>query len=297
MFDQLYYFSEVYRCRSISHAAEILHISRQALSQSIRNLETQLGVDLFIRKRDGVVPTMAADLLFESAKVILNEERIIKNNMLSLSWNNEVLDKLLISAPQAYVTCHGDSLVSQLSEKFPEKSFVLKTIRQSEDADISKYDINIMSKLSVQNRVSMKVPSRYYCRKLLTLPVYVWVNRAHPLVYEEAISYHSLRPYTMCVLKNTFNGIEILRILGLDYDPVVEISNNFRDKILKDGCWTLDVHMAKEHLMFEDFFGNDERFVQLETVEYTFMYIIFRKDIDERTITFISNFVTDSLTK
>lgn len=43
MLDQLYYFSEVYRNRSISRAADFLHISRQALSHSVKGL----GVEFF----------------------------------------------------------------------------------------------------------------------------------------------------------------------------------------------------------------------------------------------------------
>lgn len=53
MLDQLYYFSEVYRNRSISRAADFLHISRQALSHSVKGLEQELGVELFVREKDG----------------------------------------------------------------------------------------------------------------------------------------------------------------------------------------------------------------------------------------------------
>lgn len=78
MLDQLYYFSEVYRQRSISRAADFLHISRQALSHSIKTLENDLGVELFVREKDGVTPTNAAESLFKSSQVILDEEAVIR---------------------------------------------------------------------------------------------------------------------------------------------------------------------------------------------------------------------------
>lgn len=42
-FEQLYYFTEVYRLKSITQAAENLYVSRQALSLAIKKLELKLA--------------------------------------------------------------------------------------------------------------------------------------------------------------------------------------------------------------------------------------------------------------
>ena len=52
------------QCRSISAAAQQLSISQPAVSQGIRQLEKQLGTQLFIRTPKGVRLTSEGDMLF-----------------------------------------------------------------------------------------------------------------------------------------------------------------------------------------------------------------------------------------
>ncbi|MCA8907324.1 MAG: LysR family transcriptional regulator [Rhodospirillaceae bacterium] len=58
-------FGAVVRCRSISKASEVVHLSQPAVTQAIANLEDRLGVPLFERRSDGMVPTEAGALFLE----------------------------------------------------------------------------------------------------------------------------------------------------------------------------------------------------------------------------------------
>lgn len=49
-FNQLRYFQTVARCESMTKAAEELHITQSALSKVIARLESELGVQLFVRE-------------------------------------------------------------------------------------------------------------------------------------------------------------------------------------------------------------------------------------------------------
>jgi DNA-binding transcriptional LysR family regulator len=51
--EQLEYIAAVTRLGSLRRAAEALHLSQPALSETVRNLERELGVDLLERKRSG----------------------------------------------------------------------------------------------------------------------------------------------------------------------------------------------------------------------------------------------------
>ncbi|WP_327666498.1 LysR family transcriptional regulator [Streptomyces sp. NBC_00485] len=57
--EQLEYIAAVTRLGSLRRAAEELHLSQPALSETVRNLERELGVDLLERKRSGA--TMSAE--------------------------------------------------------------------------------------------------------------------------------------------------------------------------------------------------------------------------------------------
>jgi DNA-binding transcriptional LysR family regulator len=64
-------FNTVAQEGSFSKAAGRLLLTRPAVSQHIRDLETSLGVDLFIRGNWGVGLTAAGDTLFEYSRAIL----------------------------------------------------------------------------------------------------------------------------------------------------------------------------------------------------------------------------------
>jgi DNA-binding transcriptional LysR family regulator len=68
---QLRHFLAVADARSFTRAAEDLHLVQQALSSSIRRLELQLGVTLFVRTTRRVELTSAGEVLAEEARVVM----------------------------------------------------------------------------------------------------------------------------------------------------------------------------------------------------------------------------------
>ncbi len=62
---QMAYFRTVCEEKSISQAAKVLYVSRQALSTSIKRLEAELGCELLERGRGGVEPTESGMLFLD----------------------------------------------------------------------------------------------------------------------------------------------------------------------------------------------------------------------------------------
>ncbi len=71
---QLSYFVKVAEIGQMTRAASALHIAQPALSQSISQLETQLGVKLFERHPRGVSLTPAGAVFLEKAKLALEAQ-------------------------------------------------------------------------------------------------------------------------------------------------------------------------------------------------------------------------------
>ncbi|MBU5294470.1 LysR family transcriptional regulator [Anaerosalibacter bizertensis] len=65
-------FCEVVKYRSFSNAAKSLYMTQPAISQSIMQLEEELGIRLFTRTPKGVIPTKEGQILFEYANSALN---------------------------------------------------------------------------------------------------------------------------------------------------------------------------------------------------------------------------------
>jgi len=70
---QLAYLVAVDRCRSFREAAASCFVTQPALSQQVQKLEEQLGVRIFDRSRQPVVPTEAGARVLAQARVILRE--------------------------------------------------------------------------------------------------------------------------------------------------------------------------------------------------------------------------------
>lgn len=70
---QLRYFVAVAEVEHFNHAAEHLHVAQSALSRHVKELERELGVDLFERLPRGVRLTPAGHALADRARRILDE--------------------------------------------------------------------------------------------------------------------------------------------------------------------------------------------------------------------------------
>src|SRR5689334_528121 len=68
---QLRYFVKIIELKSVSRAAEVLHIAQPALGLQVRKLEDELHTQLLIRHSRGVEPTAAGRLLHDRSVEIL----------------------------------------------------------------------------------------------------------------------------------------------------------------------------------------------------------------------------------
>ena len=70
--DHLYYFCAVASLESVSRAAEKLHIAQPYLSKCMRNLETELGGELFEKKGRGIALTPEGQAYYQRVKRALD---------------------------------------------------------------------------------------------------------------------------------------------------------------------------------------------------------------------------------
>ena len=78
-------FYYVAKNENITRASNELMISQPAISRSIKSLEEQLGMTLFIRKRDGVLLSEAGQLIYEKIKNSMELIESAENDLKSLS--------------------------------------------------------------------------------------------------------------------------------------------------------------------------------------------------------------------
>lgn len=72
--EQLRYFVEVARCQSIKGASENLYLTQQSLSQTLKNLEKELGFLLLNRTTTGITLTEEGKIFLKFAEKVLEEQ-------------------------------------------------------------------------------------------------------------------------------------------------------------------------------------------------------------------------------
>ena len=76
------YIVELVRNGNFSHAAEKLHISQPSLSQYVKKLEQELGIELFNRGSAELFPTQAGKIYYDGACKIVQLEKELQKHLL-----------------------------------------------------------------------------------------------------------------------------------------------------------------------------------------------------------------------
>lgn len=82
-------FLEVSRTRHFGRAAEVLYLTQSAVSFRIRQLENQLGVNLFTRHRNNIRLTTAGEKLLPYAETLMNTWQAARKEVAHTSRHNE----------------------------------------------------------------------------------------------------------------------------------------------------------------------------------------------------------------
>ena len=115
---QLQYFVTVAQEGQITRAARKLNIAQPALSQSIANLEAELGFELLTRHPRGVTLTPSGEVFFEKAQAALAAAAEAEETARSLARasRGELEIGFVASAP----VLHSPALFAELSRRHPE---------------------------------------------------------------------------------------------------------------------------------------------------------------------------------
>lgn len=114
---QLKYFVQITESGNFSRAAEMLRIAQPSLSQQVKNLEDELGVELLLRHARGVTPTEMGQQLYDHARRILEEVERVKDVVRSQSVNPS--GRVAVGLPTS--ACRGLSipLITAMAERQP----------------------------------------------------------------------------------------------------------------------------------------------------------------------------------
>lgn len=127
---QLRYFLSACETGNLTAAARREHVSEQALSKGIRNLEHELGTPLFVREARGVVPSEQGFALLPEARAYIAQHEAIRTRFAARDDADDRLDLAMATGLLAQWTPPG--FLSDFVMARPSLSFRLRCF--SEDS-------------------------------------------------------------------------------------------------------------------------------------------------------------------
>ena len=182
---QLGYFIEIARQRSFTRAAERLHMAQPALSQQMKNLESELGTALFIRGRKEIQLTAAGKAFLPRAEALLTQAEAAKAIVSDVAQLRG--GKLIIAAIPSVSACLLPEVIrsfSRLHDKVELQLIEDSSERVAENVESGLADIGFLQLPASK--------SAFETRTIISEPFVLLVAKSHPLVKQKEVALKQL---------------------------------------------------------------------------------------------------------
>lgn len=227
---QMKYVLTIVRTGSFNKASEILYISQPALTNSVKDLESELGVRLFVRNGKGALLTPEGEEFCGYARQLCQQYEYITER-----YSGTENKKTRFSVSAQHYSFVSAALVRLIAEKkFARYDITLRETRTKvviADVRNQYSDIGILY-LSDFNRSAITKLLRnngLEFHRLLACPVCVFLHKSHPLADRAQISFAELKPYPCLVFdqgedSSFYYAEEVLTTA--EYDRVIHVSDS-----------------------------------------------------------------------
>lgn len=193
---QLKYATAVARVSSMNEAARTLFISQPSLSTAIKELEDEIGVELFRRTNRGISVTPEGEEFLAYARQIVEQYELIESKYVSREQT-----KKKFSVSTQHYTFAVDAFVEMVKQfGMDEYEFAIHETRTYDvitDIKNFKSEIGILYLNDFNHKVLTKLFHEFNLEfhELLQCSIYVYMWKGHPLANRCEIALEELREY------------------------------------------------------------------------------------------------------
>lgn len=193
---QLKYIIEIVRCGSITEAAKQLYISQPSLSNAVKELENELGIEIFRRTVKGINLSADGSEFLSYARQVVEQA-----NLLEQRYLDKKPSKQLCSVSTQHYAFAVNAFVNVISGiDIDEYEFTLRETRTYEIIDdvknfrseigilyLNDFNRKVITKLLKENHLEFK--------NLFTAKPHVFISSEHPLSGRKLIKLEELDEY------------------------------------------------------------------------------------------------------
>lgn len=264
---QLKYALTIARSGSINEAAKQLFISQPSLSETIRELETELGFDIFLRSNRGIVITPEGEEFLGYARQVTEQFGLLKSKYI----DKKTKEKFSVStqhytfAVQAFVETVKKTGMEQYEFAVHETT----TTSVIENVKNFKSEIGVL----YQNDFNEKVLNKMFREnglefvELFQSDTFVYLWSGHPLAGQQVISMEELDEYPCLSFdQGKNNSLYLAEEMKSTYDYRRLIKANDRATLL-NLMRGLNAYTLCSGIICEDLNGDDYMAIPLKETE------------------------------
>jgi len=202
------------KCLSFKHAASQLYLTPSAVSHQIKQLEQQLGIDLFERQTRAIVLTSAGKRFYQSIHPIIRQLETTIGEFTNIQQNRTIT----INLPEFFASELFVPKLSIWAEQNPTINLQLETVKSAKELPKATDLSIVLASSAPSNGISHKLfPIRYVpaCNKKLYKK---WKSTGFAALNTVPLILHQVRPWAwhQWAEQCHFNNFDPKQIIQLD---------------------------------------------------------------------------------
>ena len=264
---QLKYALTIADCGSMNEAAKQLFISQPSLSETMKELETEIGLDIFLRSNRGIVITPEGEEFLGYARQVTEQFGLLQSKYI----DKKVKEKFSVStqhytfAVKAFV-----ETVKQIGmEQYEFAVHETTTISVIENVKNFKSEIGVLYENDFNEKVLNKMFKENGLEfvELFSCDTFVYLWSGHPLAKQDVITMEELDEYPCLSFdQGKNNSLYLAEEMKSTYEYRRLIKANDRAPLL-NLMIGLNAYTLCSGIICEDLNGNDYKAVPLKETE------------------------------
>lgn len=264
---QLKYALTIADCGSMNEAAKQLFISQPSLSETMKELETEIGLDIFLRSNRGIVITPEGEEFLGYARQVTEQFGLLQSKYI----DKKVKEKFSVStqhytfAVKAFV-----ETVKQIGmEQYEFAVHETTTISVIENVKNFKSEIGVLYENDFNEKVLNKMFKENGLEfvELFSCDTFVYLWSGHPLAKQDVITMEELDEYPCLSFdQGKNNSLYLAEEMKSTYEYRRLIKANDRATLL-NLMIGLNAYTLCSGIICEDLNGNDYKAVPLKETE------------------------------
>ncbi len=193
---QMQYFTEVCRYQNVTRAAEMLHMSQSTLSQAMKNLEKETGLNLFRHVGRNIRITEDGYALLQETETILRHIKRFEAGIKEIAHRH---NHLQIALPPQIATVILPLLLGEFHSLHPEIQLEIIEPSGTEAVEmVEREEVDLAFVHDVDSSPSISL------RRLSAWPICFCVSESHELAVRESVDLTDTVKYPLALLGRNF---------------------------------------------------------------------------------------------